>query len=216
MAKDTSLKMQIRDAVFKDIVSGIYKRNEILSEKQLTELYQVSKSPVREALIELCNDGVLLSHPRYGYEVLPVDERQVREIVSFRVMLETGCLRKAADYMTAKELDLLEKQTKEENEVDRARLSVFEDWENNTRFHLRLMQFSRNEYCYRMLEKSIRVLMRAYAQMKRDEWSARMPNFTDNEHHFKVIDLIRKGNIDQAELELKTDIEAFLAGAEYY
>ena len=67
MSGKPSLKAEIYEAVLSDIIQGIYKQNEIITEKQLIAKYGVSKSPIRDALIELCKEGVLISHPRYGY-----------------------------------------------------------------------------------------------------------------------------------------------------
>ena len=61
MADKKSLKEQVYAAVIRDVISGEYPPNAILSEKQLIERFSVSKSPVRDALIELCNEGVLRS-----------------------------------------------------------------------------------------------------------------------------------------------------------
>ena len=55
MAKMT-LKEQVYNQIFDDIAQGKYQANDILTESKLMEKYQVSKSPVREALIELCKD----------------------------------------------------------------------------------------------------------------------------------------------------------------
>ena len=65
MAKMT-LKEQVYNQIFDDIAQGKYQANDILTESKLMEKYQVSKSPVREALIELCKDEVIHSLPRLG------------------------------------------------------------------------------------------------------------------------------------------------------
>ena len=38
----------------------------------MIEKFGVSKSPVREALVELCKDGILTNIPRMGYQVRAV------------------------------------------------------------------------------------------------------------------------------------------------
>ena len=92
MAKENSLKSQIYTAVFQSIISGEIPTDSIISEKSLVERYHVSKSPVREALVELCSEGVLRSIPRYGYAVVRLGPRDVRDILAFRAVLEPGCL----------------------------------------------------------------------------------------------------------------------------
>lgn len=75
-----------------DIIQGIYKQNEIITEKQLIAKYGVSKSPIRDALIELCKEGVLISHPRYGYEVVRINEKEILDVVDFRILVEIRLL----------------------------------------------------------------------------------------------------------------------------
>ena len=72
MSNPSSLKDTIYKAILQDILSYEYKPNDILNEKALVEKYGCSKSPVREALLELCADNILRSIPRYGYEVIRV------------------------------------------------------------------------------------------------------------------------------------------------
>ena len=48
------LKDKVYQGIYDDITNGVYKPNEILTESRLIEQFSVSKSPVREALIELC------------------------------------------------------------------------------------------------------------------------------------------------------------------
>ncbi|MCB6367310.1 GntR family transcriptional regulator, partial [Intestinibacillus massiliensis] len=61
MAENGNLKDMIYSKVFSSIIKGEYSANDIISEKQLIEKYQVSKSPVREALGKLCSEGILKS-----------------------------------------------------------------------------------------------------------------------------------------------------------
>lgn len=68
--------------IYDDVTNGIYK-NDILTESRLIEQYNVSKSPVREALIELCKDGILKNIPRMGYQVMPVTLKEVIDILSY-------------------------------------------------------------------------------------------------------------------------------------
>lgn len=56
MSENIKLKDKIYDKVLNEITEGYYQQNQIITERELIEKYGVSKSPVREALIELCNE----------------------------------------------------------------------------------------------------------------------------------------------------------------
>lgn len=207
--KPLSIKIGIYDSILKDIIEGRYKQNEIINEKQLIEKYGVSKSPIRDALIELCSEGVLISHPRYGYEVVRINEKEIRDIVNFRIMVETGCLRDAASIMTRTDIEELREFTLNECTVKDQDVTALVHWDNNSKFHLKLLSYSGNEYCYNMLQRSIGIMTRAYAQRHWEKWgtiSVRM----GSENHLKIIDYLFERNLTGAVDELHKDIVSFL------
>ena len=58
--KKGTLKDQVYQNIYDDIIAGYYSEEDIITEGSLIEKYQVSKSPVREALIQLCSENVLM------------------------------------------------------------------------------------------------------------------------------------------------------------
>ena len=83
----STLKDQVYATVMHDLISGSYNVESVLSEKKLSEQMKVSKAPVREALVELCAQGVLRSIPRQGYMVVRYTEREVQEMLQYRILL---------------------------------------------------------------------------------------------------------------------------------
>jgi DNA-binding GntR family transcriptional regulator len=70
------------------IVSGDVRPGDRLVEERLTEMFGVSRPPLREALRVLQRDGLVQSLPRRGYIVTPITAQDVREIYSLRFALE--------------------------------------------------------------------------------------------------------------------------------
>ena len=101
-----NLKEKVYQGIYDDVTNGIYKQNDILTESRLIEQYNVSKSPVREALIELCKDGILKNIPRMGYQVMPVTLKEVIDILELRADIETSGLRKAYPIINEKQLKI--------------------------------------------------------------------------------------------------------------
>ena len=60
------LTSMVYERVYSSIINGEITGNDILTESGLVSQFSVSKSPVREALILLCEEGVLKSIPRMG------------------------------------------------------------------------------------------------------------------------------------------------------
>ncbi|MCC2727644.1 GntR family transcriptional regulator, partial [Blautia sp. MSK22_86] len=125
-------------------------------------------TPIREALVTLCNEGILHSFPRFGYQVVSVSREEAQNILDFRLVLEGGYLRQSIGHITEENLaELAEIDERCKQSTD----SVWDHWEANTAFHLKLISFSGNAYAYQELERTMNVLKRAYAQFYWQTWS---------------------------------------------
>ncbi|MBC8570715.1 GntR family transcriptional regulator [Zongyangia hominis] len=206
MQDKKSLKDQIYTSLFQDIIGGVYKPGDILREKTLVEKYNVSKSPVREALIELCNEHVLRSIPRYGYEVVSLTDQDVRNILEFRQMLECACLDRYWGTFTPEQIKKLEVVA--HSFPENCELSALLQWENNSAFHLALVSCCNNRYIYDMLKTAITTLTRAFAQFYWDRW--RKTNFVlENTQHKMIVEYIKNGDKEKAIACLYNDMNEF-------
>ncbi len=204
MSNDRSLKDNIYDYILEGILSYEYKPNQILNEKELVLKYGCSKSPVREALISLCNDGVLRNIPRCGYEVIRLTMEDVDQIQDFRRVLECGILRRCYKKITPRQMARL----RDLNQRCSDSKDMFQHWENVTAFHLQLMICSQNQYAYLELQRAMAVLRRAYAQFYWDRWDTTSPPM-DTKNHQKILDYLEAGNIDRAIQALDDDLNDF-------
>jgi len=79
-----------------------------IRENELASRFGVSKSPVRDALMRLEREGLVITLPRQGYRVAPVSLADVQDMFHLRVALEQACteriVRRASDAQLA-ELD---------------------------------------------------------------------------------------------------------------
>jgi DNA-binding GntR family transcriptional regulator len=95
----------LREAIF----SGALVPGTPLSETEVSEMFQVSRQPVREAFIKLVESGVLQVLPQRGTFVKKISPRRVREGRFIREAIEAAVARKAALEITAAQLaDLAE------------------------------------------------------------------------------------------------------------
>src|SRR5579884_3552346 len=88
----------LRDWVFEclrtSIVSGDLSPGQRIVEADLAKQLEVSKSPVREAILQLKQDGLVIDAPKgRGVVVAPLKPNDVREIYAVREALETLAVR---------------------------------------------------------------------------------------------------------------------------
>ena len=211
MIKNT-LRDKVYSAVLMDIVSGKLTVDSVISEKALAEKMQVSKAPVREALVSLCSNGVLRSVPRIGYVVVRYTTQNIRDILAYRTMLECGCLNASFDHITSTQLRRLEGIVESE--------SLFLDsddprdyWSSTLNFHLTLASFADNEYVYNHLDDALNTSMRAYLQLYWDRWRER--GFLEPSRlHAQIVEAIRARDKALALELLRRDIHTLYTGDE--
>lgn len=107
LTDDESLVTQIHRALHELIVSLQLQPGQLVSEKEVADSLNASKTPVREALIRLENSGLVQIVPKSGTYVTPISINAYIEGCFARVQLETGAVRRAAtccDAVTKKKL----------------------------------------------------------------------------------------------------------------
>ena len=95
---------QLRQAIEEKIAIGEYAPGRRLDEVELAASFGVSRTPLREALIQLGSAGLLDVRPRRGAVVAEVDPRRLCEMFEVMAELEAMCGRLAARRITEPEL----------------------------------------------------------------------------------------------------------------
>ena len=67
-----------------------------LREQVLAEQHQVSRSPIRDALLRLELENLVTVLPRQGYRVNPIAIPDARDVLGFRLLMEPACVAAAA------------------------------------------------------------------------------------------------------------------------
>lgn len=103
----TTATLIYRD-IHKDIVSMQIKPGAALNEKTLSEQFGVSRTPVREALIRLVEDGLVDVFPQSGTFVARIPMAGIAESVLIRQALECTTVEHAAQDAKPSDVDLLD------------------------------------------------------------------------------------------------------------
>lgn len=176
----------------KRIINGAIAPTTIITERELADFYQVSKSPVREALRRLVAEGFLVSYPRKGYVQNILTEKDYRQIQAVRLPLEELVVRLVNEKAQTKDLEKLLKASGSD-EQDPYHSA-------NTNFHLQLAKLSGNKYLYTSLETLLASAARAFI-LKTDKHTT-----TGTSHHQEIVAQLLQGDLEQALMAIKKDI----------
>ena len=174
-----------------NIVNGRYAAGAPLVETTLAAEYNVSRTPIREALRRLEQDGLVERGAR-GMHVRSRSPEEILEIYEVRIILEVAAARAAAQRRTPLDLARLE-------QVHQAMLNVSTDdserlASTNRRFHEIVWSMSHNATLIDLLDRLHAHLIRyrettlTYA----DRWQ------TVLDEHAEMIDAIKAGDADRA------------------
>ena len=173
--------------------------NELPAGEQVLELelaadLNMSRTPVREALVRLARDGLVEIRPRHGMRVLPVSADDMREIYEILTALEsTAAGLAAARGLPAAEIATLEDCVAEMDAAlaadDRATWAMADE-----RFHAHLVALSGNQRLARLVEGFFEQTHR----VRMLTLHLRPKPTRSNRDHARVVEAIRAGDIDRA------------------
>ena len=202
-----SLKEKVYSTILSSVISGQYPAGSFINEKALCDELQASRAPVREALVELCFQDILKSYPRKGYLVVKYTERELHELVDFRILIECDSLRRNFDKITSTQIAQLDAIVQNEFLL-LFKQDVRDYWNSSINFHMTLAANLENTYTYKQLYAALNASMRGYLQLYWHEWTHNgFP--PPSELHAKVVVCIREGDRDQAIEYLREDIDTF-------
>ena len=138
-----SMTNAVLEALRNDINNCIYESGQFVTEAEISQKFNVSKTPAREALNYLCQEGLLDKIPRKGYIVKSLSLAEVQNLFQFRNILERASVELAVRYASEQELQTL-------SELARAKLDpAAEDFARqyhdlNNNLHMSVAKLSRN------------------------------------------------------------------------
>lgn len=106
-AGPTSLRQKTYDALKDLILTGQLKPAERISESRVAERLGVSRTPMREALMKLEKEGLVVGQRNVGYSVVDIDLSTVRDLLVVREALDAKAAELACTTATEADFDLL-------------------------------------------------------------------------------------------------------------
>jgi DNA-binding GntR family transcriptional regulator len=189
----TKVSDKIRIDIETAIKEGTLLPGDSIDEAELAEQYQVSRTPIREALIQLQARGMLTSLPRGGMIVAKMDLQQLLSLWELLAELEGVVARLACERMTPDELEALVRHHAQSSEVVQAD-DVAQWQESNLRFHELIYHAARNPY---LRQEVLRIRTRT-GYYRRHAFAALGKIKTSFEQHRLVVEALQRGDAPAA------------------
>lgn len=189
-------------SIRKSILSGQWKIGEIYNEKAIAADLGISRTPVREALLELASQDLIIFLPRRGLMVNRFSRRDVDEIFELRKAIELAAVEKIA--RTSPPFDLFEieesllKQRKAANEKDYPAYM-----EADRLFHTRFSKLTNNRRLIAILENLRDMIHLMGSQALSLEGRA----LEVIEEHRAIFQAAKKGNVEEVRRAMEHHLE---------
>ena len=172
-----------------------------VTETELAGMFQVSRTPVREALLRLESEGHLTIRPKQGCFIKQIDIDQLTEFYSVRTALETAAVEDACHHMSRDKLETLLELWTPSQQAKHVSSDQME--EKDESFHIALAQGGGNSTLVKYLQDvndHIRIIRRV--------------DFQDPERikrtyqeHYKIIQTILDREVAKARTLIKQHIQ---------
>lgn len=115
-----TLRSDVYDAIRQAILTGGLKPDERINEMEIARQMQISRGPIREALSQLEQEGILVGKPRRGTFVVRLLAEDVEEVYTLRADLESRAVWRALPRLADEQFATLERHLEAMRSAGRA------------------------------------------------------------------------------------------------
>jgi DNA-binding GntR family transcriptional regulator len=187
------LRTQVYEYLREAFRTGAIRRGEFISINQMVQELNMSRTPLRDALLQLQTEGFVTFLPQRGIRINDITDQDLEDIYEMLGALDSRALLSVGDRMGSKEVSRMKK-------INERMLQAIEKkgfnryFKLNTDFHNVYLDLSTNQ----PLIKQVNILrQRLFEFNYNPEWLDKAPRLTYTEH-LTMIDLIENGRYHDA------------------
>lgn len=211
-------RVRIVEGILKHIFSGRFLPGDRLVTDRLAREFQVSQTPIREAIGTLAGMGVLVVKPNCGAVVRPFSPREVRDICQVRRRLETLAIATACGRIPKTKLQSLREQMARQSKLSLpiSRREIEQVKKSDTLLHDLIRNSTRNQFLADELDR-IMVLVRAIRDAAWNRlWDQSSPDLSfvveEAKEHLEIIESLLENDPKRAQRALHRHLQS---GARY-
>jgi DNA-binding GntR family transcriptional regulator len=202
LERPKSLRELALEHLRNSIIDGSLKMGQVLSERKISEELGVSKSPVREALAQLRDEGLVSIEPQKGARVFSLSETEVTQICDFRQAIEIAAFELALSRGPSRLASDMERVVKEMGR-ERAKGNEKEYLALDTSFHHLIFEHAGNDYLTASYTRYIGKIAALRTHL------AKLPQHTNLsfDEHQKIAIAVRHGDMTEIKSLLTEHID---------
>lgn len=204
-----SRRERVAEILREAITTGDLEPGQKLTELELAAQLGTSRAPVREALRQLEQEGLVVSYPYRGTEVLGVSQEEIENVlVPIRVALERFAFDKAMSVVTDDDIAglnaIIDSMDQAASEGDLARLA-----DDDIRFHEAIVVLSGQQHCLQIW-RTIQPRVRAYFRRDADYYG---DSHAVADQHRDLLRALKSGNSDHGLQAITAHIRTHFSSA---
>jgi DNA-binding GntR family transcriptional regulator len=150
--KNKTEKIGLKKSIYQDLrqklISCYYSPGSRINELELTQEYNVSRTPIREAISQLEMDGYVKILPKKGIYVTDITLDDVDQIFNARMEIEPVTLRMAKPYLSLEKLMELKYRINNNEKIN-----ISTAYQSDAEMHLYFIDCCHNHYLINMMHK---------------------------------------------------------------
>lgn len=197
MSQYLSLKDHVYNYISEKINDGSLKPEDKINEQQISDALEISRTPIREALIQLAAEGYLESIPRKGFRVRNLDYNKAKELYEI-----IGLLDGRIAYLT---IDIISEEDIRNMEflADSMTAAIEQDLSNRyyelqVDFHNTYINLCKNQEMINLLNQLKRSFLRKYYVFGHSQEEIEILKET-NQEHYEIIRLFKEKKKEELE-----------------
>lgn len=195
-----------------DIIRGRYAPGEQMRVEHLKDEYDVSGGTLREALLRLVSDSLVVPSERRGFSIAPMSLEDVADLTRTRILLESEALRESIlvgdDNWESLVVSSFYKLSLSEKRLQTDPAGAFPEWEQrNEEFHRALVSACTSDWV-------LRLRMKLYHLSERYRWLSAVkgpPPDSVHDEHEQIYEAALNRDDDRAVEALRVHINRSLS-----
>lgn len=193
LGRRQNVRELIAEALRAALVTGEMRPGAVYSAPALAERFGVSPTPVREAMLDLAKEGLVIAVRNKGFRVTELSERDLDEITDVRALVEVPTVGRVAGTASGEAAKL--RPLGEAVVAAAERGDILGYVEADTAFHLDLLALAGNAHLVEVV-RDLRHRSRLYGLPSLAERGELLPSARE---HLQLLDLVVAGDAPAAE-----------------